>query len=246
MPNLIKYTIMLFLFLTPLTHAHGQEPKKDTVVIIHGIGQYAWNMAGVEFSLKKQGYKTLNISYPSLKKNIDSLSDVIHDELKRKGVWESASPKIHFTTHSMGGLVLKAYLNKYKKEIPLKKLGQVVMLAPPHGGSDIADLLLNFLPYKWIYGPAGQELTTKAQIQNQAKIYYNLGIIAGNKEWPYIIAAHILPNESDGRVALEKTKIMGMKDHITLSATHSFIAWKPSIHKQIIYFIKNMKFNPEK
>ena len=76
-------------------------------------------------------------------------------------------------------------------------------------------------------------------------VYYDLGIIAGNKEWPYIVAAHIIPDDSDGRVALEKTKLKGMKDHVTLSATHSFISWKPSVHKQIVYFLKHGKFKHE-
>ena len=31
----------------------------------------------------------------------------------------------------------------------------------------------------------------------------------------------------------------------TLSATHSFISWKPSAHKQIIYFLKHGKFKHE-
>ena len=142
----------------------------------------------------------------------------------------------------MGGLVVRTYLNDRKKNISDKNLGRVVMLAPPNGGSEVADLLKDFPPYEWVFGPAGQELTTEQQIKTKTNIYYDLGIIAGNKEWPYIIAAHIIPNDSDGRVALEKTKLKGMKDHVTLSATHSFISWKPSVHKQIIYFLKHGKF----
>ncbi len=185
----------------------------------------------------------MNVGYPSVEKDIESLSDYLAEKLDEQALWAPSSEKtVHFTTHSMGGLVLRTYLNKYKDDIPKNKLGRVVMLAPPHGGSEIADLLKDFPVYQWIYGPAGQELTTETQSHIQTDVYYELGIIAGNKEWPYLIAAHIIPNESDGRVALEKTRLEGMRDHITLSATHTFISWKPDTFKQIIHFLKHGEF----
>lgn len=218
----------------------AEKQPEEIVVLLHGIGHAEWNMAGIEFALRKAGYKTLNIGYPSLTHNLDGLADRLHAELQKEKVWDNS--KVHFATHSMGGLVARTYFSTHKDKIPQDRLGRVVMLAPPHGGSEVADLLQDFPPYQWAFGPAGQELTTAQQIQAETEVYYDLGIIAGNKEWPYIVAAHVIPNESDGRVALEKTKLPGMKDHITISATHSFISWKPSVHKQIIYFLKHGKF----
>ncbi len=233
---------MLICFTHPVVADDG---NKELVILLHGIGHAEWNMAGIESALQKAGYKTLNIGYPSLEKNLAELSRFLDKELEKKRVWENSYHKIHFATHSMGGLVVRTYLNDRKKNMSDKNLGRVVMLAPPHGGSEIADFLKDFPPYQWVFGPAGKELTTEQQIKTKTDVYYDLGIIAGNKEWPYIIAAHIIPGDSDGRVALEKTKLKGMKDHVTLSATHSFISWKPSVHKQIVYFLKHGKFKHE-
>jgi hypothetical protein len=84
------------------------------------------------------------------------------------------------------------------------------------------------------------------RVRDIVEPYYELGIIAGSKKWPYIAASFVIPGEHDGRVAVEKTKMDGMKDHLVLSATHSFISWKPEVHNQIINFIKNGEFKREK
>lgn len=224
--------------------AQESGEEKEIVILLHGIAHAPVNMAGVEYALKKAGYEVLNIGYPSRKQHIDDLAVYLHDTLDEKGVWkEEAYKRIHFTTHSMGGLVLRTYLDKYKEEIPKDRLGRVVMLGPPHGGSEVADFLESYALYEWFYGPAGLDLTTQVQEQIEANIYYDLGIIAGDKEWPYLVAAHVLPGKSDGRVAVKKTKINGMSDHITMSATHSFMSWKPAVHKQIIHFLENGVFS---
>lgn len=245
MHNIVRVIFSVFVLSCFANPVVADDGNKELVVLLHGIGHAEWNMVAIESALQKAGYQTLNIGYPSLEKNLTELSKFLDKELEKERVWESSYHKVHFATHSMGGLVVRTYLNDYRSDMSDKNLGRVVMLAPPHGGSEVADLLKNFPPYQWVFGPAGQELTTEQQIKTKTDVYYDLGIIAGNKEWPYIIAAHIIPNDSDGRVALEKTKLKGMKDHVTLSATHSFMSWKPSVHKQIVYFLKHGKFKHE-
>jgi pimeloyl-ACP methyl ester carboxylesterase len=222
----------------PCFNPHTQ---KETVVLLHGIGHSKWNMFLAEKALRKQNYHTLNITYPSLKKDIKSLAGFIHEYLQSSDVWNTQD-KVHFVTHSMGGLVARQYLDDYKTSLAKDKLGRVVMLAPPHSGSEVADLLKNFPPYKWLFGPAGQELTTINQAQNTALPYYDLGIIAGSLGWPYILGNLTISDRHDGRVAVERTKLLGMKDHMTIAATHSFISWQPRVHKQIVYFLKNGVF----
>ena len=221
------------------------QTTNETVVILHGIGHSKWNMFVTEQALKHQGYKTLAISYPSLDHDIGTLAGLVHEKLTLSQIWQQ-STKVHFVTHSMGGLVTRRYLEDYKDKIPQEKLGRAVMMAPPHGGSEVADLLENLAPYKWVFGPAGQELTTETQSKNTIKPYYDVGIIAGSKGWPYFVADIVLPDAHDGRVAVEKTKWDGMTDHITMNATHSFISWKPNVHKQIVNFLQEGSFINEK
>jgi alpha-beta hydrolase superfamily lysophospholipase len=220
-------------------------PAQDTVVILHGIGHSRWNMYWVERAMRKEGYATINISYPSLKNEIPALANFVNDTLIKEKVWDRPG-HVHFVTHSMGGLVARRYLENYKAGIPPEKMGRVVMIAPPNGGSEVADLLKDFLPYKWMFGPAGQQLTTKARMTDVTTPWYSAGVIAGTRGWPYFVATWLIDGDHDGRVAVEKTKLSGMKDFIATPATHSFISWKSGVHKQIVYFLKNERFEHDK
>lgn len=234
---------LIFTILAMIGSAKAARPRlaRDVVVILHGIGNTRWNMYGVEIALKNSGYDTLNITCPSLKKDIPALAEFVRDELAREKVWNHPG-HVHFVTHSMGGLVVRRYLDEYEGEIPKEKTGRVVMIAPPNGGSEIADLLKDFPPYQWIFGPAGQQLTIPARAADQTTPWYDVGIIAGTKGWIYPLASLIMRGGHDGRVAVENTKMKGMKDFIALPATHSFIVWKPTVHEQIVNFLKNGEF----
>lgn len=127
--------------------------------------------------------------------------------------------------------------------IPADRLGRVVMMAPPQKGSEVADFLQHLPPYKWVFGPAGQELTTRRRGNCQIRPYYELGIIAGDKGWPYFVAHFLFSDRHDGRVAVEKTKITEMKSHITLPCTHGFISWNNTTHEHVIHFLNTGNFS---
>jgi pimeloyl-ACP methyl ester carboxylesterase len=213
----------------------------ETVVILHGIARTNKSMKSIETALQKEQYETLNITYPSTEHNLNDIAKHLFENELNTKFWESAE-KVHFVTHSMGGLVARKYLEMYKDKIPAQKLGNVVMLGPPNGGSEVADWAHSLWPYQWFYGPAGQELTTAAAAVNSAAPYYPLGIIAGTREWPYFVAAFVVPGDSDGRVSVEKTKLPGMTDHMSLVATHTFIMDDEDAHRQVVYFLKNKMF----
>ena len=214
----------------------------NTVVLLHGIACSDKSMFTVRRMLEKEDYKVMSIHYASKTKNLNDIVDDLYNNELDEAFWKQAK-KVHFVTHSMGGLVARFYLEKYKDKIPKEKLGRVVMLAPPNGGSELADKLCHLWVYQKFYGPAGQELTTEVQKVHIASPYYQIGIIAGNKKWPYFIARFILPGENDGRVTVAKTKLPGMTDHMLVSATHTFIMNKKEVHRQILYFLNYGEFD---
>lgn len=219
-----------------------EKPDNEIVILLHGIGHAAPNMMLMENALKREWYKTLNLTYPSLKKTIHENSQWLHTKLKLKDAWQQYS-KIHFVCHSMGGLVTDQYLQEFKDEIPADKMGRVVMLGTPHGGSEVADLLKDFAPYQWIFGPAGQELTTASRRANQVAPWYDLGIIAGTENWFYPLGKYSIKTDNDGCVSVDSTKLPGMKDHIVMQVSHGFMGWTPEVHKQAVHFLKYGEFN---
>ena len=195
----------------------------------------------MEVALRKERYRTLDISYPSRRGDLGSLAQFIDRRLAQADIWIT-SERVHFVTHSMGGLVAARYLHDFSDRIPAGKVGRVVMLAPPSKGSELADFLSKFPPYTWLYGPAGRELTTMSWGASEILPFYEVGVIAGTTGWPYILGSALIQKPHDGRVAVERTIMDGMKDHLILLATHTFIAWKPAVHRQVIHFLKDGAF----
>ncbi len=225
-----------------MSDGEWSSKEGDVVVLLHGIGHSLWNMALMEKRLRREGYKTVNLSYPSRKHNIEALSVWLNDRLQSEDVW-SCSGRVHFVTHSMGGLVTQHYLDTNKEGFPSGKLGRVVMLGPPHRGSEVADFLHKVPLYRWVFGPAGQELTTSVRAKVKITPWYELGVIAGTKNWMYPLGVLTMKGVNDGCVSVESTKIDGMKEHITLPLLHGFMGWNKTAQSQTANFLKTGGFN---
>ncbi len=195
-------------------------------------------MLPMELALRRAGYGTLAITYPSRRHDIVWLAGFVARTISE--VWDGAN-RVHVVTHSMGGLVAARFLSDFAGGIPKQKLGRVVMLAPPLQGSEVADFLQRFSPYRWFYGPAGQELTTTRESLD-APLPYELGIIAGSRGWPYLVAARVIPRPHDGRVAVARTMTTGMADHLVVPSTHTFIAWNPLVQRNVVHFLQHGRF----
>lgn len=218
---------------------------RETAILLHGIGHSQWNMIFMEKALRIAGYRTLNLSYPSRKHAIGTLAGWLNEKLRAARIWEE-SDRVHFVGHSMGGLVTASYLSEFKSTLPAGKMGRAVMMGTPHGGSEVADFLHDFPLYKWLFGPAGQELTTKTRGSDKAVPWYDLGVIAGTRHWMYPAGMYCIPDSHDGCVSVESTRLEGMKDHITLPVLHGFMSWDAESQKQTLHFLKNGVFDHAK
>jgi triacylglycerol lipase len=148
--------------------------------------------------------------------------------------------KIDFVTHSLGGILVRSYLARHT--IPL--LGRVVMLAPPNQGSEIVDRLGSFFLFKWINGPAGNELgTDKNSTPNKlGAANFPLGIIAGDRSINWINSL-LIPGRDDGKVSVERTRLAGMSDFIVIHATHPLIMCHPEAIRQTLQFLRTGNFD---
>jgi pimeloyl-ACP methyl ester carboxylesterase len=215
--------------------------KNEIVILLHGIGHSSWSMMLLERFLKAADYKTLNISYPSRRYTIEYLADCLSKKIDRSEVWEK-SDKVHFVGHSMGGLVVGLYLDQSRNLIPHHKMGRVVMLGTPHGGSEVADFLQHNFLYKMIFGPAGQELTTAHRETQKILPWYDLEMVAGTKNWLYPLGMLCIKSPHDGCVSVASTRLEGMKDHITMLVLHGNMPHSLAVQKQVLAFLKSGKF----
>jgi len=211
---------------------------QDGVVLLHGILRRAASMKLLEQALAAEGYQVLNLDYPSRRQDLSEIVDGLHGPI---ATFEAAlTGHLHFVTHSMGGLVARAYLSRFRPE----RLGRVVMLAPPNEGSEIADLLQRNWLYQGAFGPAGGQLATRRSEELCAllgAVDYLLGVIAGDRSL-YVFASLVLPGSDDGRVSVERTRVAGMSDHIVLHTSHPLIMRDPEAVAQTIHFLQHGRF----
>jgi pimeloyl-ACP methyl ester carboxylesterase len=210
----------------------------EWVVLLHGLGRSSRSLARLEADLASQGYSVLNLDYPSLKYPIEYLADeVLRPEVARLS---AASPaKIHFVTHSMGGIIVRYYLKHH--DVPA--LGRVVMLSPPNQGSELADLLNGSALFKRFIAPAGRELGTDTDSlpRKLGGADFNLGVIAGSKSYNPINSL-ILDGPDDGTVTVESTRMPGLVDFIVLPCSHNSIIRDKTAIGQVIHFLRHGAF----
>lgn len=211
----------------------------DGVVLLHGIARHATSLGKMEQALKREGYRTLNLDYPSRSSGLRDIATLLHAPISRFS--EELEGRLHIVSHSMGGLVARVYIASHRPE----RLGHVVMMAPPNEGSEIADLLLGNPLYRAFFGPAGRELTTMRPAQLRSllgTVDYPLGIIAGDRTLYPLESLLILPRPNDGRVSVARTRLAGMSDHITLPASHPLIMRNPLAIEQTLHFLRHGRF----
>jgi triacylglycerol lipase len=219
----------------------------DTVVLLHGLGLGGWAMARLEHSLRAEGYRTVNLTYPSRSLPLEQLAaEWLPAQLHSRGV--AAAPRFHFVTHSMGGIVLRAWLREEQRKNggrPPAGLGRVVMLAPPNQGSAVAERLRRFPPFRWFTGVNGTRLGTGTDSLPRSlgpwPTEIELGVIAGDRPLNPLFSAW-LDGANDGKVAVASTRLAGMRDHLVLPHSHPWLQWRADTVRAVSRFLRHGRF----
>ncbi|MST00398.1 MAG: alpha/beta fold hydrolase [Pedosphaera sp.] len=144
------------------------------MVLLHGFGRSGLSLWQLEHFLKQAGYDVINVNYPSTILPIDQL---VEDYLPRRLAKRLATGggRVHFVTHSMGGVLLRGYLQRH----PPVNLGRVVMLAPPNQGSEAADFWSRSRGLRLFAGPNLARLGTNPESGPRAfgRVQFDLGVI---------------------------------------------------------------------
>jgi hypothetical protein len=229
---------MLFAFM-PFASAETIVPRQECVVLLHGLWRTELSMMAVEWELGDAGYTVANITYPSLLYPIEELAEMAVDaginECREQGL-----TRIHFVTHSLGGILVRQYLDTHD----IEGLGRVVMMGPPNQGSQLADYVHSLPLLRPLEPEAIAQLTTgEESVPRQlGPVEFELGVIAGNVNRRPPLPG--IPDEaSDGTVAVAETMVPGMVDFVELPASHTFMMWNPDVLAQVLFFLEHGRFD---
>lgn len=233
--------VAIALFLMGASpYAEAAEPetqREEVVVLLHGLSRTSRSMRPIEVALEQDGYEVLNLDYPSRRKSIEELTGFLHERIDV--LCDDPSIRLHFVTHSMGGILLRSFLSTRR----CPGLGRAVMLSPPNQGSEIVDALSKV---PWLgdhLGPSRGQLGTGLSgiPARLGPLEFEAGIIAGaSSKLPFL--SWLLPGPDDGVVSVESMKVEGMKDFVTVNRGHTFIMRSQQVIDLTRRFLRDGRF----
>lgn len=190
------------------------EPR-ELVVLVHGMGRSEFSMALLQYRLHRAGYRTLNVGYSSFGPDIATIAGDVRAELA-EAVERHDPPRVHFVTHSLGGIVVRQLV----ASDPPERMGRVVMLAPPNQGSHEADRLTRWVG--WLLRPISELRTENSTVAA-------LGPMEG-------VDVAVIAGDRDGKVTVDESRLEGA-EHVVVGSRHTFIMNKPSVGRLVACFL---------
>jgi triacylglycerol lipase len=226
------------LMLSVVRSEAAPAPEPDCVVLLHGIGMRSYVMKRLESALRTEGYRVVNISYPSRRMPFEEIAGTyLPAQLKKHDV--ARAPHLHFVTHSLGSLVVRKLIADARPA----NLGRVVMIGPPNQGSTAADvakenkLLGYFLGGNLVRLGTGED----AIVRTLGPADFDVGIIAGEMAVNPVFGK-ALGGKNDGAVTIESARLAGMKDFIVVPYSHTLMLWRAEVVDQARTYLREGKF----
>jgi hypothetical protein len=212
----------------------AREPL--TIVLLHGLARRAGSLARLERALEAAGFATWSCDYPSRRTSIRDAATEVADRIA------AALPgrPLGAVTHSLGGILVR---HMGDRGLDWRR---IVMLAPPNQGSQVAAALGHLAPFRWFYGPAGQELA--GEPTHWPPPPAPAAVIAGTRRRALVnptswVSGRVFADgvEHDGTVAVDEARLPGAA-FATVDATHTFIMDDDAARRLAIRFLRGDDF----
>jgi len=152
-------------------------------------------------------------------------------------VRELQAPAVHFVGHSLGGLVIYRFLERFPDQPP----GRVVFLGTPCVASRAAQRAGRFAPVARLMGPSVAEELLQARERRWAHAR-PLGIIAGSQPLGVGQLLADFAEENDGTVAVSETRMPGATDHLVLRVSHLGMLLSARVARETGSFLTQGRF----
>ncbi|MGH7290665.1 MAG: esterase/lipase family protein [Myxococcota bacterium] len=222
--------------LLALSASPARATSQEVVVLLHGLYRSDRSMRPLEEAVAEAGFQVVNFDYASRSQSAESLVAELDREI---AACCSTATKLHFVTHSLGGIVTRAWLAQHRPA----NLGRVVMLAPPNHGSPLADVVAGSALLRFFAGGTAALLgTDPLSLPNRLPpADFELGVIAGTAS-RNPLGAIFIDGESDGTVSVASTRLDGMTDFTTVDSSHTFIMRSDEAMAETVHFLRSGAF----
>lgn len=219
------------------------------MVLLHGLLRTKRSMETAARWLAEHGFEPHNLGYPSRKQPLERLAVDVAEQLAQR--FDGDHRRVHFLTHSMGGIVLRQLL-AWQKEHPAEncwRLGRAVLIAPPNRGSRVAEFLGDLGPYRILFGPAGQQLRAGPEcLVPSLPMPKEVGVIVGQRSvgsYGWAVRRGAAPQmENDGTLASDEVVMEGVPI-VKVLAGHTFIMNNREALEQSEAFFRTGRFLPD-
>lgn len=219
--------------------------QSEPVLVLHGLGRSARSMAPLARALRRAGFSPQLLGYASTCHPIAYLAETVLRPAV-DAVLEAGAARLHFVTHSLGGVLVRYdAARRFDAGLPLPHGSRAVFLAPPFGGSEVADRLAPTRAARRWCGPALDELGT-----GDASVPRALGPVRGIEAGVIAGTRRVVPLDrwfdgaNDGLVSVASaTGTKGLVDTLTLQATHALVMRHPTVLRQTVRFLTRGRFD---
>lgn len=200
-------------------------------ILSHGFNKTREDMLFLSEGLKAHGIKNIVVNLPTTFKTLNECLDSFHIQIYDI-VKEYRT--INFVGHSMGGLIIRSYINKHQ----LDNVYRCIFIATPHLGSELAAISALIPFYRKIFKPINNLQPSKENkyLLNNKNI--EIGIIIGSKN-NTVFGNIFLSKKSDGRVEPFSAISDDAKETIILPYGHKEIHHKEKTLEMVMNFILN-------
>jgi pimeloyl-ACP methyl ester carboxylesterase len=205
----------------PVVYVHGLwMPGEESLILGHRLAN------GFDLTLEAFRYSGASSSMGEITEQLDSF------------VRELKAPAVHFLGHSLGGLVIYRFFERFPDQPP----GRVVFLGTPSVGSRAAERAGRFAPIAHLMG---QSVAAELLEPHQRRWAHArpLGIIAGRQPIGFgrLFARFSEPN--DGTVAVRETHMPGATDTIVLPVSHLGMLVSARVARETGTFLTHARFS---
>jgi pimeloyl-ACP methyl ester carboxylesterase len=203
------------------------------VVYVHGL----WMPGDESLVLRHRLTQEFGLTLHAFRYSGASSSMLAIAERLDQFVRDLGAPVVHFVGHSLGGLVVHRFLERF----PEQPEGRVVFLGTPGVASRAAVSAARFAPVAQLMGQAGAEL-----LEPRERRWTHprpLGIVAGSQA---LGVGHLLAQfdeANDGTVAVSETRIPGATDHIVLPVSHLGLLLSARVAREVGTFLRDGRFS---